>query len=238
MGAKEQHTFGAFEALANRVRTRRIRRWAAIESDFLRAVERFDTEYSRGKRDSGWYKSKARYFNEIALELVANASGKEIAGPVHRQSQLFHKIDIDICYPAEGDPITAAEVKALGTPPHPGNGNKARRGSSDLHKRVREVALTAIDIKAAYARPVSIKSFRAWVERTEPAYFSFWAIRTENQGDFESVRSILVGLRSYCNGVGAILYSPTTSNPMKYCIRKVPELKMDNALREMAQRTA
>jgi hypothetical protein len=231
-----KHVFAPFDRLCERVAKDRIEKWSEIQADFLRVVEKFDTVYATGERSAGWYKAKARYFNDLIIALLQNWSGKHVVGPVHRDSQLFHEIDIDICFPADGTPRAAAEVKALGTPGHPGNDNKPRPGRSDLHKRVREVAFTATDLKAAYAKPTKIRTFNDWVQRTEPAYFSFWAVRTEDASDFETVRSILVGLSSYCNGVGAIIYTPASgAKGIRYAPKKVTELDMDKALRRMAQ---
>lgn len=233
-----RHVFTPFDRLSARITREGIERWANVENAFLRAVEKFDEEFAAEKRTPGWYKAKARYFNDLVILLLQNWSSMNVVGPVHRDSQLFHEIDIDICFPAEGVPRAAAEVKALGTPGHPGNNNVPRPGSRDLHKRVREVAFTSTDLKAAYAKPTQIRTFNHWIQNTEPAYFSFWAVRVEDQKDFESVRSILVGLSRYCNGVGAIIYEPapsSTQKAIKYRPKKVPELGMDQALRQMAQ---
>ena len=61
-------------------------------------------------------------------------------------------------------------------------------------------------------------------------------MRVEDKADFETVRSILVGLRNYCNGVGAVIYEPVpNAKTIRYRVKKVPELTMDKALRSMAQ---
>ncbi len=214
-------------------------KWAEIQSDFIRAVEEFDTEYRTGRRTMGWYQSKARYFNDIVVALLGNLSNKPISVRKKKDSQLFGKLDVDICYPSEGLPKIAGEVKALGTPPHPNNRNRARNGSSDLHKRLREVALTSIDLKVAYSGPRAIQSFQNWIDSTPPGYFSFWSIRTNDESDFERVRSMLMSLRSYCNGVAAVIYSPSSeAAPTTYWIRRLTELDLDHAIREMAQRVA
>jgi hypothetical protein len=235
-----KHTFRDFDKLADWLEDKSVATWSEMESRFIKAVEKFDSEFAAGKQTTGWYKAKARYFNDFVIQLLQNWTELEVAGPVHRDSQLFHKIDIDICYPAEGVPTVGAEVKALGTPGHKGNGWKPRAARSDLHKRVREVAFTSTDLKAAYARPTTIKTFQSWVERVDPAYFSFWAVRVEDARDFETVRSILVGLRNYCNGVGAVIYEPVSKSAktIRYKVKTVPELSMDKALRRMAQHMA
>jgi hypothetical protein len=232
-----KHGFRPFDALVERVRDEAVDRWVSVEREFIEVVEHFDAEFAKGHRDPGWYQAKARYFNDIIVHLLANASQKAIAMRCKKRSQLFDLIDIDICHPEEDPPIVAGEVKALGTPPHPRNQGKPRGGSADLHKRVREVAFTSMDLKAAYAHPQPIASFQQWVETTRPAYFSFWAIRANDANDLERVRSTLSSLRAYCNGVGAVVYCPKSGQtPTKYDVRKLTELSIDRALREMAQR--
>ena len=116
---------------------------------------------------------------------------------------------------------------------------KARNGSNDLHKRVREVAFTSMDLKAAYAPPAPIGSFQGWIDSTPPGYFSFWAIRANDESDLDRTRSMLHGLRAYCNGVGAIIYMPKgTDSPTSYKVRSLTELAIDRWIREMAQRVS
>lgn len=234
-----KHEFAAFEILVARVREQCVGRWADVEDDFLRAVEQFDAEFAEGKRGTGWYQSKARYFNDLVVQLLVNVSGKAIASRCKRASQLFDLIDIDICYPIDGIPVVAGEVKALGTAPHPGNKGRARAGAADLHKRIREVAFTSMDLKAAYAPPTPIASLQEWVDKTSPGYFAFWAIRAADESDLGKVRGTLASLRTYCNGVGAVIYTPAAAEtPTKYQVKRLPDLSIDRAIREMAQRVA
>jgi len=233
-----KHTFDRLEALVERVRLERIDRWEAIQGDFVAAVEAFDLEYAAGSRESGWYQAKARYFNDLIVGVLSELARKPIAVRTKKRSQLFEELDVDICFPGEGMPIIAGEVKALGTPPHPKNQMKPRSGSQDLHKRVREVAFTAMDLKVAYAPPQPIGSFQRWIDSTNPGYFAFWAIRASDHADFERVRRTLANLRAYCNGVGALIYLPDPVAPGKYTVRNLSELSIDRSLREMAQRIA
>ncbi len=102
-----------------------------------------------------------------------------------------------------------------------------------------EVAFTAIDFKVAYAPPRPIGSFQDWIDSSKPGYFTFWAMRVQDERDFEAVRTILVKLRSYCNGVGAIIYrGESEEHPTRYLVRKVAELDIDQNIHEMAQRIA
>lgn len=229
------NTFAPFDALMTRAWQEPCTSWSQVEVEFLAAVSSFDEEYSRGKRKSGWYQQKAKYFNDLVVLLIENNTGKKIATRAKKRSVLFSEIDIDICYPDVGDPIVAAEVKALGTPPHPGNRDQARGARSDLHKRVREVAFTAMDIKAAHAKPRTITSFQAWVDAAEPAYLCFWAMRVDGPADLSTVRSVLASLKSYCNGVGAVIYESRVA-PTDYVVRHFPEFSMDRAIRDFTQR--
>lgn len=234
-----KHEFPAFEDLLARVRADSMKRWADLESDFIETVEGFDHEFSSGKQPKGWYQAKARYFNDLVVQLLVNQSGKDVSRRCKRRSQLFDLIDIDICYPPEGDPQVAGEVKALGTPPHPGNDSQARAGAADLHKRIREVAFTSMDLKASYATPTPIASLQQWIDKTSPGYFAFWAIRAADEADLNKVRGMLNNLRNYCNGVGAVIYGPkSVATPTVYQAKRIPELSIDKAIREMSQRVA
>ena len=228
-------TFKPFEDLRQQAWEEPFTSWSQAESEFLKAVSGFDSEFAVGKRSAGWYQQKARFFNDLVVLLIENCTGKKIATRAKRKSVLFAEIDVDICYPVQGEPIVAAEVKALGTPPHPGNQDRARHARSDLHKRVREVAFTAMDIKAAHARPRTISSFQGWVDTAEPAYSSFWALRVDGAADLSSVRSILASLKSYCNGVGAVIYQPRAA-PTDYEVLHFAEFSMDRAIRDFTQR--
>lgn len=232
-----KHLFEPFEELVDRIASGGAVKWSVVQDDFVRVVEKFDSEYRTGNRPQGWYQSKARYFNNIVVALLSNASGKKISMRKKKDSHLFGKLDVDICFPNDGPPKIAGEVKALGTPPHPKNKNRARSGSNDLHKRLREVALTSIDLKVAYSGPQPIQSFQNWIDSTSPGYFAFWAIRANDVADLDRVRSMLSSLRLYCNGVAAVVYSPASLElPTNYVVRKIPELDIDRAIREMAQR--
>ena len=233
------HEFGAYEDLLRRVNRDKVRAWSEIETEFVAATSAFDSEYRSGLRNTGWYKAKARYFNDLIVSLLSNAAGKPMATRKKKRSELFEKLDIDVCYPDTDPPIVGAEVKMLGAPPHPGNTHKGRPASQDLHKRIREVAFTSIDFKFAYAPPRPIGSFQSWIDSSDPGYFSFWAMRLESEADFSTVRTTLVNLRTYCNGVGALLYeAKSAEEPANYVVREVGELNIDRNLREMAQRIA
>ena len=94
-----------------------------------------------------------------------------------------------------------------------------------------------MDLKAAYAPPRPIASFQNWVDATSPGYFAFWAMRAKDGQDSEEVRSTLASSRSYCNGVGAVIYVPANAEtPTDYEVKKATDLSIDRAIKEMAQR--
>ena len=230
--------FPAFDELVARVRSDSdVERWDQIQDEFLAAVSLFDTEYSKGRKNSGWYQKKAGYFNDLLVLLLENATGAKLGRSVKRGSALFDEIDINLCYPEDPTrrPSVGAEAKMLGAPPHPGNKNIARSARQDIHKRVREVALTSVDFKAHYAPARAIHSFKSWIAETRPKYFSFWAFRVADAHDFENVRQIMNALKNYCNGVGAFFYRERlASEPTLYEPAPASELNLDGVLKEMA----
>lgn len=228
--------FEPFETLLRNIHDQRITSWAEIELDFLDATSAFDTLYATGKKDKGWYQAKARYFNDVLVALISSAVDQPVRARSKKRSILFEKIDIDLCYPEIGDPVVCGEAKQLGAPPHPGNNLTGRPANQDIHKRVREVALTSMDIKAAHTGPRQIESFGHWVSTATPAYISFWALRADTPQDLDSCRSILYSLRNYCNQVGAFVYEPTTG-ATDYTVKHFRELSMDTALNEFVQRS-
>ena len=220
------------------VRTEGIRRWSDIEEPFIHAVSAFDAALVTGKMTTGEYKKKAGAFNDLIIYLLENATKCELGKTQKRSSVLFDEIDIDICFPAgKGTPPSVgAEVKMLGAPGHKGNKYKPRSARADLHKRIREVAFTSIDFKAANSEAREISSFQSWCKETNPKYFAFWAFRVADDADFTKTRSMTNGLRHYCNGVGAFFYEQDQQRKATaYKVRPASELSLDKAIKQMAQ---
>ena len=88
----DQHTFGPYVQLLEHIRRSRIESWSSIERDFIDATSAFDTEYKSGERDSGWYQSKARYFNDFIVELLSNSSGKAMARRANNASMFVSNV--------------------------------------------------------------------------------------------------------------------------------------------------
>lgn len=236
---KTQASFEPLDDWLQDIRSGIPKEWSQVEQKFLDAVSRFDERYRQGRESSGWYQSKARYFNDGIMGLIENKSKKTLSSRIKCRSQMFDKIDIDVCYPSTGNPIAAAECKALGTPPHQGNDFKGRGSRADLHKRAREVAFTSADLKSVYAQPTQIYSLPQWLRAVQPGYFSFWAMRIQDERDRRGVAEILGGLKNYCDGVGAIFYRQREgSETIAYESCTPNDLAMDKAIRDMAQRIA
>jgi len=229
--------FEQFDDLLEWVRAEKVSSWEAVESGFCSAIEAFDAELALGERNNGWHQIKARVFNDLIVQVFENLCGRRMSVRTKKRSHVFDKIDVDICYPDEGALIFAGEVKALGSPPSRVNHHKARPASQDIHKRLREVAFTSIDLKAANSPNVPINSFQGWVDVASPAYVSFWCVRSNDARDHKKMGELLTGLREFSNGVGAFFYQPTTS-PVTYQICSHPGLSIDRTMRVLAQRVA
>lgn len=240
--SRPQQSFAPFVELAARVKSEGLASWASVEPEFLVAISAFDTAYSTEEHDSGWYQLKGRFFNDLVVDLVENCSGRAIARRAKRRGTLFPLIDLDVCYPADSGqpPVVAGESKIQGTPPHRRNQNTARPGSSDLDKRVREVAMNALDIKItqASAKAQTIVDVVDWIRRSDPRYFSFWAFRADDDVDFKRAVRRLDGLAtSYADGVGAFFYEPVAEDqPTTYRILAGPaSMSMDRTIERLCR---
>lgn len=183
--------------LVAKVKSTTEQRWKPIEQAFVAGMAAYDAARAHGRMTDGEYRRKAGVFNDLLILLLEHATGHPMGRTEKRESLLFDEIDIDICFPANKAlrPKVGAEVKVLGAPPHPGNSEKARPASQDLHKRIREVAFTSTDFKAAHAELQTITSFASWCKETRPKYFSFWALRVADDADFHRARGMLNGLQ-------------------------------------------
>ena len=94
-----------------------------------------------------------------------------------------------------------------------------------------------MDLKVSYSPPQPIGSWQHWIDVTPPGYFSFWAIRANDEKDLDRVRTMLSSLRAYCNDVAAVLYLPVSvEDRTAYQVRTPQNLDIDHSIREMAQR--
>lgn len=214
--SRRPFVFERFVEIIEAVETENIERFATIVHPVLAALGSFDALMARGELTSGEYQAKGFFFNEVVARLIERCAGLGVAKRGKRPGILLANVDVDICYPADPGtrPEVIAETKMAGTPKHPGNpraGALGRRGSADLDKRMREIALNVIDLKLADLEGASspIGDISTWIQQTRPPFFAFFGIRAINRSDLETAvrRAQLLG-NSYANGVGLLLYEP------------------------------
>jgi len=209
-------TFPPFLELIADMEARQIRRFVDIERQFLAVMGDFDARQAAGQLSSGENQNKGKFFNELVARLLERCAGFGVAQRGKRRGVLFPTVDVDLCYPAESlrPPLMIAETKMLGTPEHPGNragGPLGRAVSSDLDKRIREIALNVIDLKLADAdgSPSPIGDISTWIQSTRPAFFALFGGRITGEGDLRrSLGKVQYLANSYGNGVGLALYEP------------------------------
>jgi hypothetical protein len=207
----------ASPSLAARVRSGAVRHWGDVEDEFVRALA------TVGERSSAVEGALA----EVLAALVQNDSGVVAATSVPHPSSLVRQRCLDLVWPASGEPVVVATVDAV----CPGT------GLDDLHDRVRRVACTAMECKQSHGRPRAFQSLQAWLDVAEPAVMSFWIVRVDSVDLLDEVRSVLAGLRGWCNGVGALCYSMVGFEGR--CRRhRWPEFAIDRVLRDVGQRVA
>src|SRR5437588_9859322 len=144
----------------------------------------FDHRVAVGDFKSGENQNKGLFFNELIALLVERCAGFGVAQRGKRPCILLPQVDVDLCYPADrkARPALIAEVKMAGTPKHPGSptaGVMGRRGSADVDKRIREIALNVIDLKLADVQggTTTIGDITTWIQVPRPRFFAISGVR-------------------------------------------------------------
>ena len=133
-----------------------------------------------------------------------------------------------------------------GTPKHPGSptaGVMGRRGSADVDKRIREIALNVIDLKLADVQggTTTIGDITTWIQETRPRFFAISGFRIIDANDLKTVVDRFQYLaNSYANGVGLVLFEPVgRSTPEgRVTYRSIPPpggMSIDDAVRRMCR---
>jgi hypothetical protein len=212
----EPFSFPPFRALLNRVQAEGIGTFADVELEFMAAMSAFDHRLVAGELTSGQNQNKGLFFNELIARLIERCAGLGVAQRGKRPGILLPTVDVDLCFPADPKtrPAMIAEVKMAGTPKHKGSptaGLMGRPASADVDKRIREIALSVIDLKLADVQggTTSIGDITSWIQGTRPHFFALFGLRVIDDNDLRKVLARFQYLaNSYANGVGLALYRP------------------------------
>lgn len=244
----EPFSFPPFNALLTRVQSDGISRFATVEDDFVAAMSAFDSRVAAGEFGSGQNQNKGLFFNELVARLVERCAGLGIAQRGRRPGILLPTVDVDLCYPPDRTkrPAMIAEVKMAGTPKHPGSpraGILGRPASADVDKRIREIALSVIDLKLADVQggTTSIGDITSWIQETRPRFFALFGLRVVDDNDLRKVLARFQYLaNSYANGVGLALYRPVDQSTPIGRVTYMPiappgGMSIDDAIRRMCR---
>jgi hypothetical protein len=232
----------------DRVDAESIETFSAIEPDFLRAMSAFDHRLAAGELTPGENQNKGLFFNELVARLVERCAGFGVAQRGKRPGILLPQVDVDLCYPSDrkARPALIAEVKMAGTPKHPGS-RKAkamgRRGSADVDKRIREIALNVIDLKLADVQggTTPIGDITSWIQEIRPRFFAIFGFRIIDSNDLRTVIGRFQHLaNSYANGVGLALFEPVdrSTREGRVSYRPIPSpggMSIDDAVKRMCR---
>ncbi|MGQ0714644.1 MAG: hypothetical protein ACT4PJ_13055 [Gemmatimonadaceae bacterium] len=214
----------------------RPKAWGIVEHIFLRGMEGFDQNVSRGIADMGDLQNgKGDFLNDLLALILENCAQVQLYSRGGVPGLIFPKHHLDVTYPSEGAIEFIVEAKAVGTPKHPGNpAQKAigRAGSADLDKRIKEIGFKTIDLKAEYARilaergdapSVMTGDLTTWLRSVKPKSYVFFAARVVGDKDRERVIRFadVAGLVS--DAVGVFCFRPISSDePARYRAESVP----------------
>jgi hypothetical protein len=215
-------------------------RWTQVEKEFLSAMWGFDQNFAVGLANQGDNQNgKGDFFNDLMALLLENCSGKEVGGRGAVPGLIFPNHNLDTSYPKSGTVEILVETKIAGTPKsvrNPQQKNpKGRPGSSDLDKRVKEVGLKTIDLKAEWARNAGqgrgpTSDLITWLHESKPRAFLFLAIRVVDDKDYDRTIFFANAANQMMDGVGLVIYEPNLSGD-GYQARKIqPHLELDRVL--------
>jgi hypothetical protein len=214
--------------------------WAAIESRFLAAMWSLDQAFAAGITDQGGsQKGKGNFFTDLIALLLENGSGKELHSRNGIRGRIFPSHNLDTSYPAEGAIEIMIETRVAGAPKSPRNPQqknpRGRPGSSDLDKRIKEVGLKTIDVKADWARHArqeeeSTSDLLTWLRQSKPLSFLFLAIRVVDRSDFERTLFFANAANQMMDAVGLVAYEPADSGEGYQACKIPPHLELDRVL--------
>lgn len=218
--------------------------WVDAEPAFLGAMWEFDENFRRGIANQGDNQNgKGDYFTDLVALLLENASGKGIFGRGAIPGLFFPKHNLDASYPAAGEVQILIETKVAGAPKTGRNplqkNPRGRAGSSDLKKRVTEVGLKTIDLKAEAARrggegrgPAG--DLISWLRISKPLCFLFLAVRIVNERDLVQTIQFANTANQILDGVGLVAFEPNSEETAYRTLAVPPQIELDRVLLRVA----
>jgi hypothetical protein len=216
------------------------RRWDDVEDSFLRAMWAFDDNFARGVANQGDNQNcKGDSFTDLISLLLENATGRELYGRGSVPGLFFAKHNLDASYPASGPVKLVIETKVAGAPKTGRNPRQknalGRPGSSDLRKRITELGLKTIDLKAQAASAAGkgggpTGGLVTWLRRSPPLCFLFLAVRVVDGRDLSRTIQEAETASRILDEVGLVAFGPGSSG-REYAALPVPtQLQLDRLL--------
>lgn len=220
----------------------RVSRWTDVQNRFLETMWRFDHNVATGvATQADVQNGKGDFFTDLIALLLENASGKNLYGRGAIPGLFFPSHNLDASYPPTGRVEVLIETKAAGAPANPRQKTpKDRRASADLKKRITEVGLKTIDLKAEHAREVGEGGGPAgdlvtWLRRSKPLCLLFLAIRVADELDRKSTIEHAQIANGIMDGVGLAAYEPNETRQGYQWVQDMPlQLELDRVLSRVA----
>jgi hypothetical protein len=220
------------------------KRWTDVEAGFLKAMWEFDENFARGLADQGDNQNgKGDFFTDLIALLLENSTGKALYGRGAVPGLFFPHHNLDASYPPSGPVELVIETKAAGAPKtlrNPKQKNpRGRPGSNDLKKRVTEVGLKTIDLKAEAARMAGegrgpAGDLVSWLRKSRPLCFLFLAIRVVDEKDLRGTIQFAQTAGRILDDVGLIAYEPKLDDSGYAALAVPPEVQLDRVLARVA----
>lgn len=214
---------------------RRPRTWGEVERIFLDGMRRFDENVASGTADMGDLQNgKGDFFNDLLALLLENCAGVRLYSRGKVPGLMIPRHNLDVTFPARGPVEFVLEAKAVGTPKHPGSPRAkafGRPGSADLDKRIKEVGLKSIDLKAEFARIMAAEGhapqaitgdLTSWLRSVKPRSYLFIAARVVSDNDLAQVIAKAQHAELLCDAVGVYAFRPDERHGGEYTAASVP----------------
>lgn len=219
----------------------RARRWTDVEDHFLEAMWEFDANVSCGLATQGDVQNgKGDFFTDLLALLLENASGKQLWGRGKVPGLFYRHHLLDAYYPPEGVVEVLIETKASGAPPNPRQRvRQARPASQDLKKRITELGLKTIDLKAEFARSEGhgegpAGDLQTWLRRARPVCVLFLAIRVKDHKDLTATLAHARVAQKILDHVGLVAYEQRPDGGGYRLTEQAVDLELDRTLSRVA----